>query len=455
MPAIPYSRGMKHGIYPTDLGAQVDGLSDCSTAIQQAIDEAAKAGGGTVIIGPGHWRSGMLTLRTGVTLHLERGALLQALPEPSLFPVIGPTPGNNLPGVIRAFIYADGARHIAITGSGVIHGNGDAELWGDMVLAPEAEFRPAMLFLRECRDVLLRDVNLHYSTFWTCHLLRCQEVLIDAIDIISHPKRINVDGIDPDGCRNVRIRGCTITTTDDAICIKSTEGDECSDIVVSDCVLSSRCCALKVGTEGLGDVRRVMMHHCIVRDSSMGIALYQKDGSIYEDISITDCMLVCRDRFPIYIEVLPRYASEPTIGQVRRVRIHQVNVAAGGRMYLRGHPQSPLQLMDIRGLRWMITDYENMAAAEAPHGARRVEIDPNYPDDANMPFHILLSHCQDSRVEDVSISEDRADQGADRGLCYLRDCEASVVQLHHRLSGEPPLGWSQFLRSDDCRLSIE
>lgn len=424
-----------------------DTAADQTASIQQAIDHVHEQGGGIVAIPPGRWTSGTVYLRSKVELHLERGAELRATAEEDLFPVLCATPYGNLPGVIRALVVADRVHDIAITGAGVLHGNGDSELWGDDVLKEENNFRPALLFMRDCRQILLRDIRLHYSAFWTCHLLRCEDVLIDAIDLRTHHRRINTDGIDPDGCRNVRIRGCTIDSTDDAICLKSTEGDVCEDIIVSDCVLTSRCCALKIGTEGVGTIRRVLMHHCLIRGSTMGVALYQKDGSTYEDISVVDCTMVCNDHFPVFIDVTPRDYRSPTVGRIRRVLLADLRVFGPGRCYLRGHPDSPLSQITMRGLRWLVSGPEEWATAQAPTGARRVNLDPERIDDAQKPYHLLITHAQDCRIQDVFIDEERSEGVGDRGAVWARSCQAVSVAVDHRLRSSPT---GQWLAQVDC-----
>ena len=60
--------------YPvTDFGAVAGGAVVNTAAIQRAIDTAAHAGGGTVVIPAGVFRSGSLFLRQGVALHLAFG----------------------------------------------------------------------------------------------------------------------------------------------------------------------------------------------------------------------------------------------------------------------------------------------------------------------------------------------------------------------------------------------
>lgn len=406
-----------------------------TTAVQAAIDAAGAAGGGRVVIPPGEWRCGSIRMRSHVELHLSRGARLLAELDQDLVASLAGNTDDSLSAGRLAMVIGDGVEDIAITGAGTIDGNGNSRFWGDDVLTPAAAFRPVLVLLRGCRNVLIRDVRLHYSMMWTCHLEHCDDVLIDAIDIRTHPERINADGIDPDGCTNVRIRGCTIDSTDDAVCLKSTTGRPCQDIIVSDCVLTSRCAALKLGTESHGPIRRVLMHHCLVRGSNMGLAFYQKDGAVYEDISVMDCTFECTGVFPVFIDNTPRFASTPTQGEIRRLLLADLRVTGPGRFYLRGMPNAPITDVSIRHLRWTITaGGPAFAESAAPDGARRVERDPTRTDDAAEPYQLLFAHCRDIRVVDALLEEAQPGAAGPRGVTLVRDGAGVSLDAISRVS---------------------
>ena len=61
-------------------GAVADGVTNCAAAIQQAVDAAAAAGGGRVIVPAGRFLSGSVLLKDNVELHLESGAVLTTPP---------------------------------------------------------------------------------------------------------------------------------------------------------------------------------------------------------------------------------------------------------------------------------------------------------------------------------------------------------------------------------------
>ncbi|MBR5070042.1 MAG: glycoside hydrolase family 28 protein, partial [Bacteroidales bacterium] len=87
--------------------------------IQKAIDQLAIRGGGHVIVPAGEWKSGRITMRDNIDLHLEAGASIRFSDrvedyQPAVF--------TRNEGVelysLGALIYAQGARDIAVTGAG-------------------------------------------------------------------------------------------------------------------------------------------------------------------------------------------------------------------------------------------------------------------------------------------------------------------------------------------------
>ena len=60
----------------SEYGAIGDGITIDTKAIQTAIDECHKAGGGTVYLTNGCFLSGTITMKSNVTLHIASGAKL-------------------------------------------------------------------------------------------------------------------------------------------------------------------------------------------------------------------------------------------------------------------------------------------------------------------------------------------------------------------------------------------
>lgn len=95
--------------------------------IQQAIDAAAAAGGGRVVVAPGVHPTGSLRIRSHVELHLEKGAVLLGSTKREDYDDFPRDVCNVSPeSSYRALIQAWDADDIAITGKGTIDGQGPA-----------------------------------------------------------------------------------------------------------------------------------------------------------------------------------------------------------------------------------------------------------------------------------------------------------------------------------------
>ncbi len=273
-------------------------------AIQEAIDEVSKNGGGTVRVPAGTFLSGTLFLKDNVRLHLCHGAvLMSSLDEDDIssFPKDDDTDLSEVDGAEGGFfIGAYHAKNIRIEGSGTIDGQGDRVFFdtdcdkGFHECPKQASgFRPRLLLFEDVEGLCVSDITLKDSAFWTFHMAGCVDVNIRDISIKNDDRGVNNDGIDPDCCKNVVIRGCNIWTADDAIVIKSTapmakKYGACENITVSDCILHTRCSALKIGTETFGPIRNITFGNCIVRDASRAVGIWMRDGGLIEKIIIHD-----------------------------------------------------------------------------------------------------------------------------------------------------------------------
>src|SRR5438552_586588 len=108
-----------------DYGAIGDGKSDCTQAIADAIAACAKAGGGRVTIPPGQWFTGAIHLKSNINLHLERGATVRfSTDSGDYLPPVFVRWGGQECYNYSPLIYARNCDNIAITGGGVLMGQG-------------------------------------------------------------------------------------------------------------------------------------------------------------------------------------------------------------------------------------------------------------------------------------------------------------------------------------------
>src|SRR6476660_1779712 len=106
-------------------GAKADGQTLNTESINSAIDACNKTGGGVVLIPNGMWLTGPIVLKSNVNLHLQKNSLLQFTGDFTQYKLVA----GNWEGIEQmrnqSPISANNATNIAITGYGIIDGNGD------------------------------------------------------------------------------------------------------------------------------------------------------------------------------------------------------------------------------------------------------------------------------------------------------------------------------------------
>lgn len=349
-------------------GAVGDGKSDDANAIQRAVSQCSAEGGGRVLLPRGHvFLAGPVELKSNVELHLEATATLKANPDESIYQLsaFGENRGEGM-----LWLYADDAENLSITGKGTIDGNGIAfmgrELDDSYELKPLADQafdpRPHVLTLKGVRNLTIRDVTIREGAYWTVHLIGCDEAVIDGIRLLNDLKIRNGDGIDIDHSKNVRIANCHITSGDDCICLKNRREFEqygsCHDITVTNCVMSSRSCAIKIGSENMDSIYNVMFDNCIITRSNRGLGIQNRDEGTVTDITFSNIQLDCRlwsdvwwgKAEPIYVTSYPRANGnhkdanwrfpkgqiEGRCGEVSRIYFNNINCTTENGCFIGG-----------------------------------------------------------------------------------------------------------------------
>jgi polygalacturonase len=323
-------------------GAVADGATLNTKAFTDAIHACSAGGGGTVFVPPGTWRVGPIELVSNVHLRLERGCLLQLSNRIEDFGMI-PKPGEaSGKFMVAPPIYANGARNIAITGSGIIDGAGERwryvlhekqteRQWNELVASggvvspngkewwpsraamegkeylarmekenpspSRADFerakeylRPDLVYLFRCEDIIIDGPTFRNSPRYHLHPVQSENIIIRNVIVQTDWFAMNGDGIDLSSCRNVVVYRSTLDVGDDGICLKpaapgpqQTPGPSCAQIVIADCVVYHAHGGFVIGSESFGGVRNISVRNCVFINTDVGIrfkSLRGKGGTV-------------------------------------------------------------------------------------------------------------------------------------------------------------------------------
>jgi len=266
-----------------EFGAAGDGKSNDTGPIQRAIDACAQQGGGMVILDRGTFVTGTLLLRSHVELHLTSTAVLQGAGDLAQYRA---DPKVVYKLLNQSLLFAEGCEHVAITGQGTIDGQGKAFRNG------ESDPRPVLIRLRDCRNVRLEGFLVKNAASFGVHPIHCRQVRIEGLRIESRVQP-NSDGIDVDGCQDVFISNCNIHSGDDSIALKTIErGAPCRDVVITNCILSSDCAAIRVGPDAVENIERVCASNCVIRDTRLnGIKIQMSFGAVMRDMVFSNMVM--------------------------------------------------------------------------------------------------------------------------------------------------------------------
>jgi len=224
-------------------GAVGNGITMDTKAVQAAIDHCHAAGGGTVLVAGGRYLTGTLYIKSHVCLRVESGAVI--LGSTHIADYSTDTDRMMYRGesyMDRCLIFAKDAQHISFEGHGIIDGQGKSfPERGD-----RRRNRPKLMRLLNCSRIRMRDITFESPASWTTEIRYCSDFVADGITIFSRANG-NGDGLDFDGCTNVRVSNCTFDTSDDSICLQTSLVDKpCQDVVITNCNFSSRWAGIRI-----------------------------------------------------------------------------------------------------------------------------------------------------------------------------------------------------------------
>ncbi len=328
----------------TEFGAVGDGKTDCTRAFAEAIAACARAGGGRVVVPEGTFLTGAIHLKSGVNLHLARGATIRFATDPQRYlPVVFTRyEGTELMNY-SPFIYAFEQRNIAITGQGTIDGQASAGVWHSWKgkYRPDEErlmemvrqgvparqrvfgeghyFRPKFIQPVRCRNVLIEGVRIVNSPMWVINPVYCTNVIIRGVTVETEGP--NTDGCDPDSCTDVLIENCFFSNGDDCIAIKSGRDLDgrrvnipCQNVIVRNNVFQKGHGGVTCGSETAGGIRNVFAENCQFDSPDLEMAIRLKTnparGGFIEDVYVRNCTVRVAK---LGIHMTMRYASRGAV----------------------------------------------------------------------------------------------------------------------------------------------
>jgi polygalacturonase len=388
-----------------DFGASVQ-AADNAAAINAAISACSADGGGRVEVPAGTFRTGSIRLLDKVELHLSKDANLIGSTDPAAYHAVLKKPlrtcpedaRNRYPKKATVLVWAQDCHNVAITGSGRIIGP-------DPVADAREALKPSLVSLINCQGIRISGIRIENSTFWSLHLLNSRDIVVEDCHVETPLDRINGDGIDPDGCVNVRISRCHVATGDDAICIKTSEGPDAENILIEDCVLKSGCAtALKVGTESIGNISGVRIQRCRIENSHWGLMIYAKDGGAFRDIKVTDCCFTTWGRISLLADITPRFYKEPVFGSIEGLNIRNCRFTGPGKVLLEGKPDYPIRNVMIASTHFDSSGTAPENEVRKPNGAGLVDVDPKAENHALSPHLITAVHTQNPIFSEITSS---------------------------------------------------
>lgn len=329
-------------------GAVANGYTLNTNAINKAVTDCNKKGGGVVLIPRGLWLTGPIEIKSNVNLHIAADALLQFTDDFNEYPIVL----TNWEGLVayrnQSPLFANNATNIAITGRGIVDGNGDAwrmvkkekltasqwkkktenggvvsedkKTWypsekslagskiknagvlasGTTVQDAESYkdfLRPNLLVFTRCKNVLLEGVTFQNSPAWNIHPLMCENLTIRNIVAKNPWYAQNGDGLDIESCKNFIVENSLFDVGDDGICIKSGRDAEgrkrampTENGIIRNCVVYHAHGGFVIGSEMSGGARNLFVENCTFIGTDIGLRFKttRGRGGIVENIFINN-----------------------------------------------------------------------------------------------------------------------------------------------------------------------
>ena len=309
-------------------GIESNGTKLNTTSIQAAIDYIHNNGGGRLMLYVGRYLTGTIHLKSNVTLNLEEGAILLGSTNPFDYEKIGSW---------QALIFAHDQENIAITGKGVIDGQGYSVANNILNMVhkgiikdpqnliydrPRESIRPQNIYFKGCKNVTIQGITLKDPGCWNQQYDQCKNLLIDGI-MVDSKSYWNNDGVDIVDCDSVIVRNSYFDAADDGICLKSHSADfVCQNVYIYNNVVRTSANGIKFGTASRGGFKNIKIINNLVYDTyRSAITFAAVDGGFVEDI-VVDSLRSINTGNVIFLRIGERVAGKK--GRMNNISISNV-----------------------------------------------------------------------------------------------------------------------------------
>ncbi|WP_025141423.1 glycoside hydrolase family 28 protein [Pedobacter jeongneungensis] len=335
-----------------NFGAKGDGITLNTQSINKTIASVSQKGGGVVLIPSGLWLTGPIELKSNVNLHLKRDAILQFTADFNQYKLVQGNWEGQPAWRNQSPISGVNLENIAITGSGIIDGNGGAwrmvkkdklteTQWKNLVASggivkadgkmwypsektvkgsntknagvieagkTAADYddikdflRPNLLVLTGCKKILLEGVTFQNSPAWNLHPLLCEDLTLRNLQVKNPWFAQNGDGVDVESCKNVLIEGSTFDVGDDGICIKSgrdeagrKRGVPTENVIVRNNIVYHAHGGFVIGSEMSGGAKNIWVYDCSFIGTDIGLRFKttRGRGGVVENIYINNINMI-------------------------------------------------------------------------------------------------------------------------------------------------------------------
>jgi hypothetical protein len=420
-------------------GAVGDGQTLDTVALQEALDACRDAGGGEVTLPAGCYLTGTLRIHSYTTLNLTPGATLLGSTriEDYTLDIRGKDGDQTGYHLLRI---ADATR-VRITGGGTIDGQGPAywdspeaprdgeQPWRGyrLALSPHDRRPSPMVDIADSDNIRVEDVTLTNSAGWALNMRLSRWVWVRGVHILNPLDGPNSDGIDINACRDVLISDCHIENGDDAIvAFTLPDTGPCERITVSNCILSTRCAAIKFYTSCGYPFRQITINNCIVYDSERAFAIYLGNGASIEDIVCSNIVMeggTHPPNFgirPIHVDVRnPHFKRErihtpdeeanadldwlpTTAGSVKGLTLSNWIIRSTGRIIVGGWEDVPIENLRLSNILMQVSGSQDLDDFVNPTPSTG-QWNRDLPHLRTTPAHIIIHGVKGLTMRDVEV----------------------------------------------------